>query len=80
MYFLQSFFLSSASGESSNGEWEKIDEVDGITGYIRSTSESSVNEIKAIGVVDAPVAVIEPFYVMMLLGQSTAKVVSKHQG
>ena len=52
-------FLSSASGESPNGEWEKIDEVDGITGYIRLTSESSVNEIKAMGVVDAPVAVIE---------------------
>jgi hypothetical protein len=52
-------FLSYASGESSNGVWEKIGEVDGITGYIRSKSESSINEIKAIGVVDAPVAVIE---------------------
>jgi hypothetical protein len=50
---------SSASGEDFNGEWEKISESDGIIGYSRPNSETSVNEIKAIGTVDASVAVIE---------------------
>lgn len=52
-------FVSSASGEDLNGEWEKANESDGIIGYTRPTSKSSVDEIKAIGTVDAPVAVLE---------------------
>jgi hypothetical protein len=49
----------SAFGNDSGGEWEKVDESDGIVGYVRYTSKTNVNEIKAVGVVDAPVAVIE---------------------
>ena len=39
--------------------WKKIGESDGIVGYTRPTTKSSVDEIKAVGIVDAPVAVIE---------------------
>ena len=51
--------ISPALGEDLNSEWEEITELDGIIGYARSTSESSVNEIKAIGTVKAPLAVVE---------------------
>ena len=51
--------FSSVTGEDIYGEWEKVAESDGIIGYARTTSESSVNEIKAIGTVAASVAVIE---------------------
>jgi hypothetical protein len=51
--------VTSASGNDSDGEWEKVDESDGIVGYVRYTSKTNVNEVKAVGVVDAPVAVIE---------------------
>ena len=51
--------ISSASGDDLYGEWEEITELDGIIGYARSTSESSVNEIRAIGIVEASVPVIE---------------------
>jgi len=40
-------------------EWKKIGESEGIIGYTRPTTKSSVDEIKAVGIVDAPVAVIE---------------------
>jgi hypothetical protein len=52
-------FFSSVTGEAIYGEWEKVAESDGIIGYARTTSESSVNEIKAIGTVDASIPVIE---------------------
>jgi len=51
--------ISPASGEDLYGEWEEITELDGIIGYARSTSESSVYEIKAVGTVEAPIAVVE---------------------
>lgn len=51
--------ISPALGEDLYGEWKEITELDGIIGYARSTSESSVYEIKAIGKVEAPVAVVE---------------------
>jgi len=52
--------LSSAClGQEACGEWRLIRVSDGITGYARSNPRSPVNETKAIGVVDAPVAVLE---------------------
>jgi hypothetical protein len=51
--------ISLALEQDQFGEWEEITELDGIIGYSRSTSESSVNEIKAIGIVEASVPVIE---------------------
>lgn len=51
--------IPSAWGEDLNGEWKKVNESDGIIGYTRPTSKTSVDEVKAIGTVDASVAVIE---------------------
>lgn len=39
--------------------WKKIGESKGIVGYTRSTTKSSVDEMKGVGMVDAPVAVLE---------------------
>jgi hypothetical protein len=39
--------------------WKKIGESKGIVGYTRPTSKSSVEEIKGVGIIEAPVAVIE---------------------
>ena len=39
--------------------WKKIGESEGIVGYTRQTTRSSVDEIKAVGIVDAPIAVVE---------------------
>lgn len=39
--------------------WKKIGESDGIVGYTRPTTKSSVDEIKAVGIVNAPIAVVE---------------------
>jgi hypothetical protein len=39
--------------------WKKIGESDGIIGYARPTNKSSVDEIKAEGIVNAPIAVVE---------------------
>jgi hypothetical protein len=49
----------AVSGEDVGGGWAKVIESDGITGYIRATQTTNVNEIKAIGTVAAPVAVLE---------------------
>jgi hypothetical protein len=52
--------LSSAGyGQDTCGEWKQIRTSDGIIGYARSNPRSPVNETKAVGVVDAPVAVLE---------------------
>ena len=50
--------LISVSGATDDG-WKKIGESDGIEGYARPTTRSSVDEIKAVGNVDAPIAVVE---------------------
>jgi len=50
---------SPVSGKDHNSEWEKITESDGIIVYARTTSKSSVYEIRAMGIVNAPVAVLE---------------------
>jgi hypothetical protein len=39
--------------------WKKTGESDGIIGYARPTNKSSVDEIKAEGIVNAPIAVVE---------------------
>ena len=39
--------------------WKKIGESKGIVGYTRPTSKSSVEEIKGVGIIEAPVAVVE---------------------
>lgn len=39
--------------------WKKIGESDGIAGFTRPTAKSSVDEIRAVGIVNAPVAVVE---------------------
>jgi len=52
--------LSSAGyGQAPCEEWKKIRTCDGITGYERKNPRSPINEVKAIGVVEAPVAVLE---------------------
>jgi hypothetical protein len=49
------FNLSLAA---DNG-WKKIGEEEGIVGYTRPTNKSTVDEIKAEGIVNAPIAVVE---------------------
>jgi hypothetical protein len=39
--------------------WKKIGESKGIVGYTRPTPKSSFDEVKAVGIVEAPVAVVE---------------------
>jgi hypothetical protein len=40
-------------------DWKKTSEANGIIGYTRSTKESRFEAVKAVGTVDAPVAVVE---------------------
>ena len=51
--------MSISLAWAADEDWKKIGESDGIIGYTRPTTRSSVDEIKAVGIVDAPVAVIE---------------------
>jgi hypothetical protein len=51
--------VSIAPAWAADTGWKKIGESEGIAGYTRPTTKSSVDEIKAVGIVDAPVAVIE---------------------
>lgn len=44
---------------AADAPWKKIGEKNGILGYTKPTPKSSIDEMKAVGVVDAPVAVIE---------------------
>lgn len=50
---------SVAFAWAADDGWKKVGESDGIVGYTRPTTRSSVDEIKAMGIVDAPVAVVE---------------------
>lgn len=49
------FNLSLAAEEG----WKKIGEAEGIAGYARPTTRSSIDEIRAVGIVEAPIAVVE---------------------
>ncbi len=51
--------ITYAVGADVNAEWKQVNELDGIIGYTRPSPLTSINEIKAIGTVDAPVASIE---------------------
>jgi hypothetical protein len=51
--------ISMAIVWAADDGWKKIGESDGIAGYTRPTTKSSVDEIKAVGIVDAPIAVVE---------------------
>lgn len=48
-----------SAGAAAEGDWKRIGESDGIVGYTRPTPKSSIDEIKAVGIVNAPVAVVE---------------------
>jgi hypothetical protein len=52
-------FATAATGEVRVSEWKEVSGRDGIVGYTRTTSLTSIEEVKAVGVVEAPVAVIE---------------------
>ena len=49
----------SALAAGQVGEWKKVRESDGIIGWSRSNSMSSVDEVRAEGIINAPVAVVE---------------------
>jgi len=51
------FCMSAAIAAES--PWKKIGEKNGIVGFTRATSRSSIDEMKAIGIVEAPVAAVE---------------------
>ncbi|RJP79437.1 MAG: hypothetical protein C4522_10005 [Desulfobacteraceae bacterium] len=57
--FIAFVFMGVFSSMAWPEEWKKIGESDGITGYTMITSESGPQAVKAAGMVDAPVAVIE---------------------
>lgn len=50
---------TAAWSDTKTGEWVRVSELDGIIGYTRWTSLTSVDEVKAVGTVNAPVPVIE---------------------
>jgi hypothetical protein len=52
-------FAVTAASEIRVSEWKEVSSRDGIVGYTRMTSLTEVEEVKAVGVVEAPVAVIE---------------------
>lgn len=45
--------------QSEEGGWRKIKEDNGIVGYVRPTEKSPVDEIRAVGIVNAPIAAVE---------------------
>jgi hypothetical protein len=52
-------FAVTAASEIRVSEWKEVSSRDGIVGYTRMTSLTEVEEVKAVGVVEALVAVIE---------------------
>jgi len=51
--------ISFAIAWAADDGWEKYGESDGIVSYLRPTTGSGVDEIKAVGIVNAPIAVVE---------------------
>jgi hypothetical protein len=49
----------SAFAEDINDGWKKVNESEGIVGYTRPSALTSVDEVMALGIVNAPVPVIE---------------------
>lgn len=56
---LLSLVVSVSGLMAADAGWNKIGESKGIVGYTRPTPKSSIDEIMAVGVVDAPVAALE---------------------
>jgi hypothetical protein len=48
-----------ASGAEQDRPWKKIGESDGITRYVRPSLTSSINEVKAVGIINSPIAAVE---------------------
>ncbi len=46
-------------GTGSAAEWKKVGEDQGIVGYTRTTPKSSIDEVMAVGTIDAPIQVVE---------------------
>lgn len=53
------FIMSTGVSLAADEGWKKVGESEGIINYARPTTRSSVDEIKSVGIVDAPVAVVE---------------------
>ncbi|MDD5711215.1 MAG: START domain-containing protein [Smithellaceae bacterium] len=51
--------LIASPVSAAEGGWKKVSEWNGIAGYCRYTPFSKVSEIKAVGIVDAPLPVVE---------------------
>jgi hypothetical protein len=51
--------ICSSSAYSADAPWKKIGESKGIIGYTRPTPLSSVEQVKATGTIDEPIAVVE---------------------
>lgn len=49
----------SAMAANQVGEWKKVRESEGIIGWSRTNSLSSVDEVRAEGIINAPIAVVE---------------------
>jgi hypothetical protein len=56
--FIAVLLICSPSLAADDG-WKKIGESEGIAGYARPTTRSSIDEIRAVGIVEAPIAVVE---------------------
>lgn len=50
---------TSAMADATVGEWKKVRESEGIIGWSRPNSLASVEEVRAEGIINAPVAVVE---------------------
>jgi hypothetical protein len=50
---------SAGSAETENMSWKRLKEYEGIIGYYRRNPHCRIDESKAIGIVEAPVAVVE---------------------
>ena len=50
---------SAGSAETENLGWKRLKEHEGIIGYYRPNPRCRIDESKAIGVIEAPVAVVE---------------------
>jgi hypothetical protein len=51
--------VTAAPLAAQEGEWKKSSEEDGIVGYTRPTPKSIIDEVMAVGVIDAPIQAVE---------------------
>ncbi|MEN6473989.1 MAG: START domain-containing protein [Syntrophaceae bacterium] len=50
---------SAGAAEPEKAAWKQVKEYEGIIGYARSNPRCRIDEIKAVGIIDAPLAVVE---------------------